>query len=213
MKLLDICQRSNVDCPEHLKDLDILGITSNSRGVKEGYLFVCLDGKKTDGHRYINDALLRGAVAVVIEKQSFSFDRSITVGDTRATLAKMMNAFCGEPTKHLKFIAVTGTNGKTSVAVMIKNIFDKANIPCEVIGTLNQSSFLIRSCDSTANFTTPDPEELYPMLRRISDGGIKIVIMEASSHALKLKKLEPIEFDRKCIHNQNYLHYLVAISQ
>ena len=122
MKLSDICQKSGVICPKHLNNLDILGITSNSKKVSEGYIFVCLEGTKTDGHRYINDALLRGAVAVVIQKQNFLFNRSILVGDARATLAKMMNAFCGEPTKKLKFIAVTGTNGKTSVAAMLKHI-------------------------------------------------------------------------------------------
>ena len=195
MKLLEICQKADIICPEHLKDIEVLGITSNSKKVREGYIFVCLDGTKNDGHRYIDDALLHGAVAVIIEKKNFSFERSILVGNTRATLAKIMNIFCGEPTKKLKFIAVTGTNGKTSVTVMIKNIFDKANIISEVIGTINNSSFLKKSDDLTANFTTPDPEELYPMLRRISDAGVKVVIMEASSHALKLKKLEPIEFE------------------
>ncbi len=195
MKLSEICQKTDITCPEYLKDIEVLGITSNSKRVREGYIFVCLDGIKHDGHRYINDALLHGAVAVIIEKQSFSFERSILVGDTRSTLAKMMNVFCGEPTRKLKFIAVTGTNGKTSVTVMIKNIFDKANIKSEVIGTINNSSFLTNSYDLTANFTTPDPEELYPMLRRISDAGMEFVIMEASSHALKLKKLEPIEFE------------------
>ena len=195
MKLLDICQKTEITCPNHLENIDILGITSNSQKVREGYIFVCLNGTKNDGHRYINDALLRGACAVIIEKEIFSCQCSILVGDTRATLAKMMNIFCGEPTKNLKFIAVTGTNGKTSVSAMIKNIFDKANIPCEVIGTIHNSSFLEKNDDLTANFTTPDPEELYPLLRRISGAGIKVVVMEASSHALKFKKLEPIEFE------------------
>lgn len=195
MKLLDICNRSDIICPDHLKNTEISGITSNSKKVKEGYIFVCLEGTKQDGHRYIDDALLNGACAVVIEKENFSCHSSILVSDTRAALAKMMNVFCGEPTKELKFIAVTGTNGKTSVSVMIKHIFENANIPCEVIGTLNHSSFLVKSQDFTANFTTPDPEELYPALRRISDAGKQVVIMEASSHALKLKKLEPIEFE------------------
>ena len=195
MKLSEICQKSNVICPSHLENIEVLGITSNSKKVKDGYVFVCLDGTKNDGHRYIDHALMNGAVAVIIEKECFSFERSILVGDTRAALAKMMNVFCGEPTKKLKFIAVTGTNGKTSVTVMIKNIFDKANIKSEVIGTIKHSSFLKNSDDLTTNFTTPDPEELYPMLLRILDAGNEFVIMEASSHALKLKKLEPIEFE------------------
>ena len=195
MKLLDICQKTDISCPKHLECIEVLGITSNSKKVREGYIFVCLEGTKNDGHRHINDALLRGACAVVIEKEEFSCQCSILVGDTRKALAKMMNVFCDEPTKKLKFIAVTGTNGKTSVSVMIKNIFDKANIPCEVIGTIHNSSFLEKNDDLTANFTTPDPEELYPMLQRISGAGIEVVVMEASSHALKLKKLEPIEFE------------------
>ena len=195
MKLLDICRKININCPQHLEKLEILGITSNSKRVKDGYLFVCLEGTKLDGHRFINDALMNGASAVIIQNQKFSCQQSILVDDTRVALARAMNAFCGEPTKKLKFIAVTGTNGKTSVSLMIKNIFDYANIKSEVIGTLNYSSFLVKQDDLIANFTTPDPEELYPMLRRILDAGIQIVIMEASSHALKLKKLDPIEFE------------------
>ncbi len=195
MRLLDICQKTNIDCPKHLEGIEVLGITSNSKRVREGYVFVCLCGSKNDGHGYINEALMNGACAVIIEKEIFSCHCSILVNDTRSALAKMMNAFCGEPTKDLRFIAVTGTNGKTSVSVMIKNIFDKANIPCEVIGTIHNSSFLENDDDVTSNFTTPDPEELYPQLRRILGAGKRIVIMEASSHALKLKKLEPIEFE------------------
>ncbi len=195
MKLLEICQKTNTLCPEHLRELEIKGITSDSKKVGEGYLFVCLEGTRADGHRFINDALLRGAVAAVIEKEEFTSEYTVLVGDSRATLAKMMNVFCCEPTKDLRFIAVTGTNGKTSVSVMIKNIFEKANIKSEVIGTINNSSFHKKSDDDTSNFTTPDPEELYPLLRRISDCGVNVVIMEASSHALKLKKLEPIEFE------------------
>jgi UDP-N-acetylmuramoyl-L-alanyl-D-glutamate--2,6-diaminopimelate ligase len=107
----------------------------------------------------------------------------------------MMNVFCDEPTKDLRFIGVTGTNGKTSVAAMLKNIFDEIKHPSEVIGTLNCSSFRNVPSDSTANFTTPDPEELFPLLRRMRDGGVKTVIMEASSHALKLQKLAPITFE------------------
>lgn len=194
MKLLDICQRSNINCPHDLEKIEIKGITSSSKKVGEGYLFVCLEGVNDDGHRYVDDALACGASAVVIQNEKYLCDHSILVKDTRAALANMMNVFCGEPTKELSFIGITGTNGKTSVSVMIKNIFDTLHIPCEVIGTLNCSSFSENHDDSQTNFTTPDPEELYPMLRRILDGGVRYVVMETSSHALKLKKLDPITF-------------------
>jgi UDP-N-acetylmuramoyl-L-alanyl-D-glutamate--2,6-diaminopimelate ligase len=78
---------------------------------------------------------------------------------------------------------------------LLKNILNNAKIPCATVGTLNSSSFSPNSDGSTANFTTPDPEELYPQLQRISDAGIEYVIMETTSHALKLEKLAPINFE------------------
>lgn len=195
MRLYDICRGANIECPEHLKDAEIEGITSDSRKVKGNYLFFCLSGTRDDGHRYIESAVAKGACAVVIENEKYVCERSLSVASTRESLARAMNVFCGEPTKKLKFIGITGTNGKTSVSVMIKNIFDTSKNTCEIIGTLNCSSFSEKTDESTKNFTTPDPEELYPMLQRISDAGIEWVIMEASSHALKLHKLEPIEFE------------------
>ena len=195
MKLRDICRRAGIKCPKALFELEITGITSNSKRVDVGNLFFCLSGTKNDGHHFVEEALKLGAASVVIEKEEFLCEKAVLVEDTRVALAKMMNIFCGEPTKRLKFIGITGTNGKTSVSVMIKNVFDTLQTPCEVIGTLNCSSFSEKSNDPQANVTTPDPEELYPMLRRMSDAGIRVVVMEASSHALKLKKLAPIDFE------------------
>ncbi len=195
MQLLDICEGAGIKCPEHLATLEIEGITSRSHEIKENYVFVCLKGTKNDGHGFIEDALSRGACAVIVENKKYLCENSILVDNTRIALSKMLNVFYGEPTKKLRFIAVTGTNGKTSVSVMIKNIFETLHIPCELIGTLNCSSFSKKTKLSQANFTTPDPEELYKMLHRMSDGGVELVIMEASSHALKLHKLDPIFFD------------------
>ena len=78
MKLLEICQKTNTLCPEHLRELEIKGITSDSKKVGEGYLFVCLEGTRADGHRFINDALLRGAVAAVIEKEENGYTLLLT---------------------------------------------------------------------------------------------------------------------------------------
>ena len=195
MRLLDICKGAKTDCPKHLEMLEIEGITSRSYEIKKNYLFVCLSGTKTDGHLFIDEAFRRGASAVIIENKKYLCENSILVDDAREMLAKMMNVFCGEPTKKLQFIGITGTNGKTSVSVMIKNIFDALHKSCEIIGTLNCSSFSQKTELSQANFTTPDPEELYPMLLRMSDAGVRMVVMETSSHALKLKKLAPINFE------------------
>ena len=195
MKLHCIFDRANIKYPFHLKDIEVRGITSRSNEVKENYIFVCLKGTKNDGHDYMAEAFSRGAVACVIENPKYECNRTVTVDSTRGALANLLNAFNGEPTKKLKFVGVTGTNGKTSVSVMIKSILDEYHLPCELIGTLNCSSFSENSKCSQIHFTTPDPEELYPMLRRMSDAGVKLVVMEASSHALKQKKLDPIKFD------------------
>lgn len=195
MKLQDICRKADINCPAHLENIEIAGITSDSKNVAKDYIFVCLLGTKTDGHHHIDNAIVNGASVVVVERKEYLSENAILVENTRVALSHLMNAFCGEPTKELRFIGITGTNGKTSTSVMIKNILDKNNTPCEVIGTLNCSSFSPNTDSSKTNFTTPDPEELYPMLRRISDAGIKTVVMETSSHALALDKLDPINFE------------------
>ncbi len=195
MKLLDILKKAKIDCPSHLIDVEVEGITSRSEDVREGFVFVCLKGTKTDGHSYIGKALEQGACAIVIEDEKYIGYNTVSTESTRKALSNMLDAFYGEPSKRLNFIAVTGTNGKTSVAEMIKCILVKSNISCEVIGTLDHLSFPKASNALQTHLTTPDPEELYPMLLRIAESGASFVIMEASSHALKLKKLEPIKFE------------------
>lgn len=195
MKLHYLLEKTNISNKNNLPDVEIEGISSRSGEIKKNFIFVCLKGTKNDGHRHIDEALNRGACAVVIEDPKYRCDRSIEVKSTRSALSNMLDVFNGEPSKKLKFVGITGTNGKTSVSVMINSILKEYGIPCELIGTLNCSSFSDTVNGLQANFTTPDPEELYPMLRRMSDGGIELAVMEASSHALKLKKLDPIEFE------------------
>lgn len=195
MELRYICQKLDIKCSKSLENIEITGITSNSKKVENGYLFVCLSGGKKDGHHYIDEALMRGACAVVIEKNAYLSSNAILVDSTREFLSMAMNIFCGEPTEKMKFIGITGTNGKTSTASVLKSIFDEAGISAEVIGTLNSSRYSKKSDDPTVNFTTPDPEILYPMLKRMAEGGVKFVVMEASSHALFYEKLAPISFE------------------
>lgn len=189
MRLFDICRGADLKCPPDLENIEIEGISSSSYDIKKNFIFVCLRGNATDGHLYINDALGRGAAAVVIEDPSFVGEKTILTSDTRVALAKMADSLCEHPAQKLRMIGVTGTNGKTSVTAMIKNIFDRAHQSCEMLGTLSGIT------KGNACFTTPDPELLYPKLKEICDSGIKTVVMEASSHALKFKKLEPIIFD------------------
>ena len=199
MTLLELCELIGAECPKHLENKEIKGVTSSSKRVKDSYVFVCISGLSSDGHSYIDEALAKGASAVVIEKSEYARRDTVLCQDSRRALSLMLDAFCGYPSKKMKFIGVTGTNGKTSVSVMIKSILDGAQIPASLIGTVRCSSpsgdIEKHPDDPLANMTTPDPEELYPMLASMEREGVRYVVMEATSHALALQKLAPIEFE------------------
>lgn len=187
-------------------DLEVSGICSDSRRAAPGCLFVCLRGMKTDGHRYIGDAVRAGAVAVVAERGA-SFEAPpgvpvLLVPSTRAAEAFMWSRACGTPQQALTMLAVTGTNGKTSTTYMLRAIFRQAGYKTGLIGTVRclvgDREYRLPAgeagADNLQTMTTPDPELLYRILREMADEGVEVVVMEASSHALALSKLDPIRF-------------------
>lgn len=217
MKLGELCQIAGIDCPQSLFSIEISGVTSDSRQVREGSLFVCVKGFHYDGHSFIRRALCAGAVAIVAEEdaqglvgdhaseEKCEFNvkdvsaRIITVPKTRRALACLLDAWYGSPSKKMKYIAVTGTNGKTSVSCVLKKIFESALYRCGLIGTVSCMSgdkrLIAPNRDELANMTTPDPEQLYEMLGRMACDGVEYVFIEATSHALALDKLAPIKFE------------------
>lgn len=208
MKLGELCQIAGIDCPRPLFSTEISGVTSDSRQVKEGSLFVCIKGLHYDGHSFIRRALCAGAAAIVAEEdaQGLAEDdakdvsaRIITVPKTRQSLACLLDAWYGSPSKKMKYIAVTGTNGKTSVSCVLKKIFESALYRCGLIGTVSCMSgdrrLVAPNRDALANMTTPDPEQLYEMLGRMACDGVEYVLIEATSHALALDKLAPLKFE------------------
>ena len=229
MKLETLCFLSGLETPTdtRMAACEINAITIDSRAVVPGCMFVCIRGATADGHAYVKQALEQGAAAVVIEREVPVMKGSgaifIRVGDTRRALSRLCNAFYGNPTKGMRLIAVTGTNGKTSVSTMLKAIFDAAMIPCGLIGTVRcvcrDRVLNIRSANPNANMTTPDPSELYHMLSVMREEGVEVVIMETTSHALALKKLDPLCFDAAIFTNLtpehldfhgNMQHYFAA---
>lgn len=204
MRLGELCQAAGIACPEQLVSREISGVTSNSEQVKAGWLFVCIRGSHFDGHSFIRRALCAGAEAIVIEEGAQGLDgvdaaRIITVPKTRQSLACLLDAWYGSPSKKLKLIAVTGTNGKTSVTCILKKIFESALYRCGIIGTVSCMSgdrrLELPNRDALANMTTPDPEQLYQMLSRMVGDGVEYVFIEATSHALALDKLSPLRFE------------------
>lgn len=202
MKLYDLLSAVETFSYTMPYDLEISGIASDSRRVSRGDLFVCIRGLHEDGHAYLRDAVRAGAVAVMTEEGYGDVPADvahIVVPSTRSALSKLYHAWYGNPGDRLRLIAVTGTNGKTSVSFMLRAIWEASMERCGLIGTVHCDSDgrLLRSrmSDSLANMTTPDPEDLYRLLAEMEADGVRTVIMEATSHALALGKLDALHFD------------------
>lgn len=189
-------------------ELEITDIFSDSKKVKKGSLFVCIAGTRDNGHKHIGEAVEKGASVILAEKGA-EIDEDIFLRDgapillrtenTRKALAHIWNSRYSHPAKEMKLIAVTGTNGKTSITHMLREIFSTALYKTGLIGTVKcysgEKLISIRSEDEKANMTTPDPKELYEMLSVMRDDGVKYVFIEATSHALALDKLAPLRFE------------------
>lgn len=172
-----------------LLEKTVTGISVDSRTITSGNLFIALEGN-LDGADYAADALARGAVAVVSEKAIFGVP-NIIVKDARLTYARLSSAFYGNPSEHLKMIAVAGTNGKTTTAVLIYRLLRSLGKRAAVIGTLGTE---IDGVKYDTDLTTPDPDELHRILKVALDCGTEYVVMEVSAHAIFYKKVYGINF-------------------
>jgi UDP-N-acetylmuramoyl-L-alanyl-D-glutamate--2,6-diaminopimelate ligase len=175
-------------------DREIAGLTYDSRRVTSGMLFVAIPGRNADGHNYINSAIDRGAIAVICERNGFVPQRAtkIKVPDARAALAAVAAAFYDHPSAKLKLIGVTGTNGKTTVAFLIKHILETAGIKTGLMGTVR---YEIGERVIPAQRTTPESLEIQQMLAQMLRAGCKACVMEVSSHALDQKRVHGVKFD------------------
>ena len=202
MRLYELLSGANIACPENIRDVEVTSIVTDSRLVREGSMFICIDGLHTDGHKYINNAVDAGASVIVMDEgrdECVGGAAAVKVLNTRRASAFLYNSWHGDPASKLKIIGITGTNGKTSIGCILREIFEKCGKRCGFIGTVGCYSLGRRieysPSDPLANMTTPDPPELYAILRRMVDDGVEYVFMEATSHASALGKLEPIHFD------------------
>ncbi len=182
----------SVDSP----DIEIKGITSDSRRVKQGFIFVAVKGGDFDGHSFVREALLRGAAAVIIQDTGPRIPETaerafIKVADSRQALARLAAQFYGQPSLGLKVIGITGTNGKTTVSYLIEAILKSAGFTPAVIGTIN---YRYKGKIFNAVNTTPDPEELQALLAQMREEGVDYVIIEVSSHALDQARVESVRF-------------------
>lgn len=201
MNLNSLLFDSGIDCPEGISNIEISSIVTNSTEVTRGCLFICVRGVHFDSHTLIREVVSRGAAAVVVNSEIAGFCDLpiIRVKNTRSAMARLYAAFYGNPQKKLKFIGITGTNGKTTTSKILYEILRFSGVSTGLIGTvgcISRSGKLdIRSGNRLANMTTPDPSELYKILSVMAEDKVEYVIMEVTSHALALCKVEPIEFE------------------
>ncbi|KAB3529836.1 Mur ligase family protein [Alkaliphilus serpentinus] len=176
-----------------INGIEIQGVTSNSKKVKEGYIFVAIKGEEFDGNAYIDEAISKGAVMIYTAENFFCEGIPvIKVEDARKALASLCNTFYDYPSKKLKIIGVTGTNGKTTTTQLIYKMLRNQGISAGLVGSLD-----IRINDEVyqCQYTTPIAEEIYYYLAKMVDKEVEILVMEVSSHGLKNRRVYGIEFD------------------
>ena len=175
---------------------EIAGICYDSRKTEQGFLFVCIVGYETDGHKYIGAALEKGATAIVVQNGSVipAIPEDITViyaDNTRKTLASLGGAFFGHPEQKMQILGVTGTNGKTTVTTLVKSILEAEGKKVGLIGT---NANMIGDIVLPTERTTPESFELYALFADMADAGVSHVVMEVSSHSLELFRVYGIPF-------------------
>lgn len=178
---------------EPLREAEISTLTCDSREVTPGALFVALEGANCDGGKYIDEALARGAAAVVCGAELPEGVNGAAVNNPRAALSALAAEFYGHPAEALTLAAVTGTKGKTTTAHMIREIFASAGFKTGMIGTLG--AFIETDLLEETGNTTPEPAALQRILRRMVDAGCSHVVMEVSSQAMKLRRVDGVQFD------------------
>ena len=199
MKLSDLLRplsgkRISIAIPteSHLKDPEIKSIHYDSRKVTPGGIFVAMTGFHTDGHDHIDDVVGRGAVAVLVDRPVTAPVVAVQVPNTRQSLAALAARFYGYPSRELVVIGITGTNGKTTTSYLIENILVAAGLKVGVIGTIN---YRFGGKKADAPVTTPEALDLQQILSRMRAKKVTHVIMEVSSHALALNRIDECELD------------------
>ncbi len=195
MKLSEIIKDIEVKAIIGNTDIDIADVDIDSRRVTSGHLFVAIPGTQTDGHQYIGKAIAQGAVAILCERipEDVETEKAtiIQVSSTEAAVGPVATAFQGYPAERLKLVGVTGTNGKTTIATLLYNMFRKLGYRCGLLSTVCN---YIEDEPIPASHTTPDPVELNRLLRRMVDAGCQYAFMECSSHAIAQKRIGGLKF-------------------
>lgn len=175
----------------------------DSRRVGPGTLFFCVPGEKVDGHEFASAAVDTGAVGLIVERELELAVPQVVVRDARAAMAPLAARFFGDPTRELKVVGITGTNGKTTTAFLVREILEAAGARCGLLGTVKQ---VVGGVEEAVERTTPEAIDLQRAFRRMVDGGDEACAMEASSHALALHRCDSIHFEAAVFTNLTQDH-------
>ena len=177
--------------PPQAGDVEITGLAYDSRAARPGSLFFCVSGFRADGHAFAPDAVAAGAAALVVERPLGLGVPEIQVESARAAMAPLAARFYGNPDRELRIVGITGTNGKTTTAYLIRALLEASGSQCGLLGTVKS---VIGGQESVLARTTPEAIDLQADFRAMLDGGDSACAIEVSSHALSLGRTDAIEF-------------------
>ena len=213
MLLSEILKKSNLEYSStneiNYQNIDVIDITRDTRQVKKGSLFIAVIGVKVDGHDLINEAIEKGASVIIHSKDIKDIKDNVAyikVKDTRECMAIIAKTFFNIQDNDLTFLGVTGTNGKTTSTYMMKHILEHAGNKVGLIGTI--ANYIGDKMIPT-NMTTPEAIELFRLIKDMREGGCKYCLMEVSSHASAMGRVEGLNFSRGMFTNltQDHMDY------
>ncbi len=172
-------------------DVAITSLAYDNRSVSPGALFFCVPGFTRDGHDFAPDAVQRGAAALVVRRPLGLGVPEVVVDDVRAAMARAAAAFSGDPTARLPVVGITGTNGKTTTAFLVRSVLEAAGRPCGLLGTVKS---VVAGEERAVERTTPEAIDLQRTFAEMLAGGDRACAMEVSSHALELRRADGIHF-------------------
>jgi UDP-N-acetylmuramoyl-L-alanyl-D-glutamate--2,6-diaminopimelate ligase len=194
MKLIELLKNVKVLNTLGNTEVEITGVNIDSRRIEAGHLFVAIPGTQTDGHKYIPKAIELGAAAILCEQMPEEHVDGVTyvvVESTESVVGIVATHFFGDPSRKLKLVGVTGTNGKTTIATLLYNMFRKFGHKCGLLSTVCN---YIEDEAIPADHTTPDPIELNRLLAQMVEAGCDYAFMECSSHAIAQKRIGGLKF-------------------
>jgi UDP-N-acetylmuramoyl-L-alanyl-D-glutamate--2,6-diaminopimelate ligase len=184
-------------------EIPITGLAYSSQSVASGALFFCVPGFRVDGHEFAADAVERGAAALVCERPLGLGVPEIVVRDVRAAMGPAAARFYGDPTASLDLVGITGTNGKTTTAFLVRHLFEAVGRQCGLLGTVKS---VVGGVEEEVVRTTPEAIDLQRTFRRMLDGGDSACAMEVSSHAIELGRVAGIRFASRVFTNLTQDH-------